>query len=894
MMDRTDWGKETPSDLVAIDVETYFDKEMSLRKMSTWEYVFHPKTFPYMMSVKTDTYNWCGDPREFYMWDLFDGKVVCAHNASFDGLVWKRMVRDGVVPKGCKPKRWVCTADLAAYLRVKRNLQSVVKELYGEDISKQERSDAEGKTADDMKADGTWDAMVKYGLHDALWCYRIACDHIKDWPAVDQFISEQNREESWRGFSVDVNAVRGDSGALESLKTKVFRYRKDIPWYPDESELSPIALRKQARAEGIKVPASLAKSDEAAQKFFQEYSSKVPWVAAVRNFRAANTMLKKVESLDRGVREDGTFPYSSVYYGANTGRFTAGTGGNNEDSGGKFNLFNLPRGELQGVDLRGLIVPRKGYKLFVGDYCVAPDTPILMSDLSWAAASTLSIGDKLVGFPEQLVPEGGRSHTYEESTVLKTKTLKKPCVRVTTDKGSVVCSKDHMWVARDGARGRSWTRADELTENHSISWFGSPWSKDDTPDSQWLSGIIDGEASLTSTRVALSSGAVHVNHGSIQIGQKDGPVLNKIYSVLEKLGYPAGKKGHKDKRSGVVKVNIPAQLGRKLIGSLRPVRFMQRAKEMWCGSRTWNSIDGTAHVISVEDLGEQLVCAIETSTKTFVAAGMLSHNCQIEFRLLLWRSGDEETLSMIRDQGYHPYEAMAETVLDVPDAKGLKKKDAKLYSMSKGFSLGCGYQMGGPRFFVQAPILTANDEHPELVYRPTLAEAAAAVALFREKKPKIVNYWHRHQTFLLSSVYNGDPTHSVELASGRWLTYFDPTFALTVDEKTGRERKEIVVRQIRGEPHKRIYGGKLTENEMQATGYDILRDAWAAIADRCLEKDDGSRVVWTLYDELVAEVPEKSAQEDGAELAHLMVSSSPWTKGLPLDVDWKIADRYFK
>ena len=636
-MDRSRWGKETPDEIASIDFETYFDKkETSLSKMNVWEYVFHPKTFPYMMSVKTSMFEWCGDPREFAMWDLFDGKVVCAHNASFDGLIWKRLERDGVVPKDCKPRRWVCTADLAAYLRVRRNLQSVAKELYGEEISKQERSDAEGKTADDMKADGTWDAMVKYGLHDALWCYRVARDHLKDWPAVDQFISEQNREESWRGFSVDVEAIRGDSGALESLKTKVFQYRKDIPWYPDESELSPIALRKQAREEGIKVPASLAKSDDAAQKFFAEYSAKVPWVAAVRNFRQANMMLKKVETLDRGTRDDGTFPYTSVYYGANTGRFTAGTGGNNEDSGGKFNLFNLPRGELQGVDLRGLIVPRKGFKFFVGDYS------------------------------------------------------------------------------------------------------------------------------------------------------------------------------------------------------------------------------------------------------------------QIEFRLLLWRSGDEETLSMIRDQGYHPYEAMAETVLDVPDAKGLKKKDAKLYSMSKGFSLGCGYQMGGPRFFVQAPILTANDEHPELVYRPTLAEAAAAVALFREKKPKIVNYWHRHQTFLLSSVYNGDPTHSVELASGRWLTYFDPTFALTVDEKTGRERKEIVVRQIRGEPHKRIYGGKLTENEMQATGYDILRDAWAAIADRCREKDDGSRVVWTLYDEFVAEVPEKTAEEDGAELAHLMVSSSPWTKGLPLDADWKIADRYFK
>jgi len=85
-----------------------------------------------------------------------------------------------------------------------------------------------------------------------------------------------------------------------------------------------------------------------------------------------------------------------------------------------------------------------------------------------------------------------------------------------------------------------------------------------------------------------------------------------------------------------------------------------------------------------------------------------------------------------------------------------------------------------------------------------------------------------------------------------------------------------------------MYGGKLTENEMQATGYDILCDAWAAIADA------GYAVVWTLYDEFVVEVPEKTAREDAERLEHLMVSSSSWTERLPLGAEWHIVDRYFK
>lgn len=626
--DRSKWTEENVDDLIAVDFETWFDMKegISLKNMSVWEYVFHPKTFPYMMSIKTSRHEWCGDPREFHMWDLFENKIACAHNASFDGLIWKRMERDGAVPKGCSPRRWVCTADLAAYLRIRRNLQTVVKELYGETISKQERADADGKTAEDMKADGSWEPMVRYGQADATWCWRIAKDNLQNWPATAQYVSQLNREAAWRGFAVDAETIRGTPekpGVLEDMKNKLFEYGRAIPWFPDEPALSPTALRAQARKDNILVPASLAKTSDEATEFFEKHSAAFPWVGAIRDFRQANTMLRKLETLDRGIREDGTFPYSSVYFGANTGRLTAGTGGNSEESSGKFNLFNLPRGELQGVDLRKLIVPRKGFKLFVGDYS------------------------------------------------------------------------------------------------------------------------------------------------------------------------------------------------------------------------------------------------------------------QIEARLLLWRAGDKETLDKIRG-GYSIYEAEAERLLGMRDAVGLKERDPGTYHMVKGTVLGSGYQMGAPRFFVQAPALTGGK------YRPTMQEAYETIAKYRDTHPHVVNYWSRHQTFLMSSAYNEDPTHSVQLASGRWLTYYEPVFAETMDQKTGKARREIVVRQVRGEPHKRMYGGKLTENEMQATGFDILCDAWAAMADA------GFSVAWTLYDEFVVEVPEKTAEDCGKELEKIMVSSSPWADGLPLGAEWKIMDRYGK
>lgn len=624
--DRASWGTEKPSDLVALDFECYYNlkEEVSLSKLSTWHYVFHPKSFPYLMSVKTEGFEWCGDPKEFDRWDVLHGKTVCAHNASFDELVYIRLVQEGVVPKNITPKRWVCTADLVAYLRIVRNLKTAVKELYDTDISKQVRANAEGKTADDMKAEGSWDDMVKYGMDDSVWCWKIACDYLKDWPPTAQYISQLNREASRRGFAVDVEAIRSETGALERLKNVVFEYGKMIPWYPDEPALSPIAFRNEARKHGLKVPASLAKADEAGQEFYEKYQEQYPWMMAYRNYRQATMMLRKVENLDAGIRDDGTFPYTSVYFGANTGRSTAGVGRrSDDDSGGKFNLYNLPREPLQGVDLRGLIVPRKGFKLWVGDYA------------------------------------------------------------------------------------------------------------------------------------------------------------------------------------------------------------------------------------------------------------------QIEARLLLWRARDFDTLEKIAS-GYSIYEAEAERLLGI-DGKGLKDRDPESYQMVKGTVLGSGYQMGPDRFVAQAPALTGGK------FKPTRDKAAEVIGLYRQTHPRVTAYWARHQAALLNSVANGDETHIVELASGRKLTYYEPQFVLTDDRRNpGKKRKEIVVKQTRGDHFSRMYGGKLTENEMQATGYDILCDAWAAIADA------GYAVVWTLYDEFVVEVPEKTAREDAERLEHLMVSSSSWAERLPLGVKWHIVDRYFK
>lgn len=881
--DTSTWNSEDElASLCSADFETYYSDEVSLRKMSPWAYVFHPETAPYLLALEGPDWNWCGDPRDFKEWHRLDGKLLTAHNASFDALVWKRAQQDGIIPADCNPKRWVCTADLVAYLRVYRSLQNAAKVLYGEDVSKDYRHDAKGRTGAELKALPEWAKIVEAGGRDAKWSRRFAVDHLASWPVSEQLFSQWNREASWRGFAVNETETEASRERLDGL---VYEYGKSIPWYPDEKALSPIAIRKQGRKEGIKVPASLAKTDPAAQAFYEAYSETVPWVRAVRDFRQANMMLEKVKTLQALVRADGTAPYQSVYFGAHSGRLTAGVKRRTaaDESGGAFNLYNLPKGELQGVDLRGLIIPRPGYKFVIADFCLSPDTPVLRSDLSWAPAGDIRVGDELVGFPEDLSGSSQRAHCYQSSRVLRTKTIMRPRVRVTTTRGSVVCSSDHQWVARNPKQARNWVRAADLVPGDRLAWFGPPAVLDPSdPDLQWLTGVIDGEGSLTSSWTRLSDGGRRETRSGLQIGQKEGPVLDKILRVLARLGYVPERTPYKDEASGVVKVTIPAELSKWLVGVARPVRFVPKARAMWEGQRTWSTKSAPVEVLKVEPLEEGPVIAIETTTKTYVAAGMLSHNCQVEARLLLFYSGDVATMDLIRE-GFNIYEARATQLLGIQDSKGLKKKDPLTYAMVKALVLGAGYMMGFKKFMLAAPVLTGGQ------YRPTEAQAKLAISTFRDKSPLITQLWRRHQTWLTNSASQKDPTHRVQLASGRWMTYFEPHFETAVHPETGEPRTEIAVSMLKGEPPQKIFAGRIVENIMQATGYDILAGAVPRI-----ERLDKCSVGFTIYDEVVAEVPERDAREYGEEIARIMTTSSPWLEGCPLEVEWNVHDRYTK
>lgn len=349
--------------MIAIDFETYYDKDYSLRNMSTYNYIHDERFDAYLVALYSDDLQWVGHPSEFD-WTKIKGATLLAHNASFDEMVLDHLRELGIVPADCIPGDMICTADMVAYLGCRRGLKTACHELLDIDISKAVRSNMQGKTYGDAKEEGMEEALIDYGLDDAKHCYMLAAQYLKDWPEEEQKLSKLNRAAGVYGLAIDRKAV--DAGRTLLFDT-LNKYEAQLPWMdgntPDAKPLSPKYLRLTARKAGIPVPASLAKDDPLVVKWREQYGDKYPWVRATGEYRSVNSLLKRVENLRSNSRPDDTVPYQLKYWGAHTGRFSGGG-----DSGGKFNVQNMPRDTMYGVDLRGMFVPRPGHIFAIADY----------------------------------------------------------------------------------------------------------------------------------------------------------------------------------------------------------------------------------------------------------------------------------------------------------------------------------------------------------------------------------------------------------------------------------------------------------------------------------------------------------------------------------------------
>jgi DNA polymerase len=258
---------------------------------------------------------------------------------------------------------------------------------------------------------------------------------------------------------------------------------------------------------------------------------------------------------------------------------------------------------------------------------------------------------------------------------------------------------------------------------------------------------------------------------------------------------------------------------------------------------------------------------------------------QIEPRCLNWLAGNFTLLNKIAE-GFSYYEAYAATFEGWSGAPGSIKKSLgpAAYTKLKNKCLGLGYGMGWAKYVDYAGV----DEE----------EAKKVVEGFRAENPLIAGsggLWSR-----LDTAYRGcaakpmqkpaaEHTFESELPSGRCLTY--PNVKSEWRNTMGKDKKWHMKLQVTcevGFRREKLYGGKLTENLVQATARDVF-------AYHMLELvANGLPVVFHVHDENIIEVPEGDAPAALKKAIEIMSVPPPWLPGCPLSAEGIIADHYKK
>jgi DNA polymerase I-like protein with 3'-5' exonuclease and polymerase domains len=295
---------------------------------------------------------------------------------------------------------------------------------------------------------------------------------------------------------------------------------------------------------------------------------------------------------------------------------------------------------------------------------------------------------------------------------------------------------------------------------------------------------------------------------------------------------------------------------------------------------------------------------------------------QIEPRVLAWLAGYDAMLDIFRAGG-DPYAAFGAQMFGIP---GLSKDShPDLRQSAKSALLGCGYGLGWAAFagqlltgFLGAPPtrydkafakqLGVNAEYvqkftdwdvnmeklAEIPHNCTdeelLVHALATKKIidkYRDAADPVVQFWDICQNLIHRSLVKGEEVpykcvtfrhEEVVLPSGLALRYTD-----LKGEPDDKGRVQWVYGP--SNKQKKLYGGKLTENIVQAVARCVMTDGMLRIQTRY-------PCVLTVHDEVVCLVPEAEAEDAKTWVLAQMVMEPKYMPGIPLDADADVAHRY--
>jgi hypothetical protein len=274
--------------------------------------------------------------------------------------------------------------------------------------------------------------------------------------------------------------------------------------------------------------------------------------------------------------------------------------------------------------------------------CVHPKTKVLNSDLYWINAGEVKAGDTLVGFEENSGNSGfksngeGRARKWKNSLVLNVSRAKLPCYKLFFSDGTeIVCSAKHKWL-KGYSQKWSWITTDRLrargcSEYKGQGWAGSKvirlsdvWGEDRSYEAGYLSAAFDGEGCFRQDdRKDLDK----KNMLNFSFSQNDNKMLVEVKRLLKEKDFTPMLLERREERYSTIHTVL--SLCRKIecmrfLGQIRPKRLLEKLNiDDWGMAKAKCGVE----LLKKEFLGVQEVVGFITSTGTFLAEGLASHNC---------------------------------------------------------------------------------------------------------------------------------------------------------------------------------------------------------------------------------------------------------------------------
>ena len=276
---------------------------------------------------------------------------------------------------------------------------------------------------------------------------------------------------------------------------------------------------------------------------------------------------------------------------------------------------------------------------------------------------------------------------------------------------------------------------------------------------------------------------------------------------------------------------------------------------------------------SVPDALSQLIrtAFIPSPNSRFIVADFSA----IEARVIAWLAGERWRMDVFNSHG-KIYEASASQMFRVPVESITKGSPLRQKGKIAELALGYGGSKGALKAMGAIDMGLSEEELPELVsaWRKSNSnivklwwdvESAAIKAV---KERTIVNMQYGLKFYYKSGVL------FIRLPSGRSLAYVRPR--IQIDERFNKDKLTYEGLEQSSKRWGRIdtYGGKLTENIIQAIARDCLAESMLRLDDR------GYKIRFHVHDEVILDVPcNFGSLEEVEEIMGLPIN---WAPGLPL------------